>query len=344
MWADATCSTAPTSAGSPSDLAPERVPRHVGVMLDGNRRWARARGAGTGEGHQAGADKIEHLLALVRGGRRRGVTLWLLSTDNLSRPAEGAASRCCSIIETAVADLADERPLAAAPRRGARPAAARRPPRRLKASADATRGGRRAARQRRRRLRRAPRDRRRRARRCSSSTPTRGTPHRAARRGPRRRAHRRAPLHQGPARPRPRHPHLGGAAARRLPALAERHSRSSTSARPTGPTSARSTSCARCAPIAERDRRFGPTGGPERCRGGAGPHPSRPSQRPQRRPVGRPNGRKTIGADTPMEPAAPVCYARMKKSVSSQRFSARPSDGALTSRRSDVASVRPGES
>ena len=44
------------------DLPKEALPRHVAVMLDGNRRWARARGAGTASGHQAGADKIEELL------------------------------------------------------------------------------------------------------------------------------------------------------------------------------------------------------------------------------------------------------------------------------------------
>ena len=36
------------------------VPRHVGIILDGNRRWARERGATTvATGHRRGADKIE---------------------------------------------------------------------------------------------------------------------------------------------------------------------------------------------------------------------------------------------------------------------------------------------
>ena len=40
-----------------------RVPRHVGVILDGNRRWARATGhRSVSEGHQRGADKIAELL------------------------------------------------------------------------------------------------------------------------------------------------------------------------------------------------------------------------------------------------------------------------------------------
>ncbi|GAB3880723.1 isoprenyl transferase [Terrabacter terrigena] len=88
------------------DLPKESLPRHVAVMLDGNRRWARARGAGTASGHQAGADKIEELLEWCREAGVEYVTLWLLSTDNLRRPEEELAP-LLKIIETAVADLAD---------------------------------------------------------------------------------------------------------------------------------------------------------------------------------------------------------------------------------------------
>jgi short-chain Z-isoprenyl diphosphate synthase len=88
------------------DLPREALPRHVAVMLDGNRRWARARGAGTASGHQAGADKIEELLEWCREAGVEYVTLWLLSTDNLRR-AEEELAPLLKIIETAVADLAE---------------------------------------------------------------------------------------------------------------------------------------------------------------------------------------------------------------------------------------------
>ncbi|MDQ2755901.1 MAG: isoprenyl transferase [Actinomycetota bacterium] len=82
------------------------VPRHVGVMLDGNRRWARANGFETHDGHQAGADKIKDLLDWCEGAGVEVVTLWLLSTDNLDRPRAEIVP-LLRIIETAVADLAD---------------------------------------------------------------------------------------------------------------------------------------------------------------------------------------------------------------------------------------------
>ena len=86
-------------------LPAERLPRHVGVMLDGNRRWARANGANTAEGHQAGAANISPLLGWCEEVGVEVVTLWLLSTDNLNRPA-AELTPLLGIIEDAVAGLA----------------------------------------------------------------------------------------------------------------------------------------------------------------------------------------------------------------------------------------------
>ncbi|WP_448631479.1 isoprenyl transferase [Cellulomonas soli] len=86
-------------------LAPDRVPRHVGVILDGNRRWARALGQSTATGHQRGADKIADLLEWSEDVGVEVVTLWMLSTDNLARPAE-ELEPLLVIIEDAVRALA----------------------------------------------------------------------------------------------------------------------------------------------------------------------------------------------------------------------------------------------
>ena len=87
-------------------LRDKPLPRHVGVMLDGNRRWAKLRGADSAEGHQAGADNIANLLSWCEEIGVEVVTLWLLSTDNLARPA-GELRPLLGIIERAVTDLAD---------------------------------------------------------------------------------------------------------------------------------------------------------------------------------------------------------------------------------------------
>jgi short-chain Z-isoprenyl diphosphate synthase len=75
-----------------ASLTPETLPRHVGVIVDGNRRWARAAGAGSAVGHAAGADNMERLLQWCDEVGVEVVTLWLLSTDNFNRPPEELAA------------------------------------------------------------------------------------------------------------------------------------------------------------------------------------------------------------------------------------------------------------
>jgi short-chain Z-isoprenyl diphosphate synthase len=86
----------------------DRLPKHVGVMLDGNRRWARAVGQDTAHGYRAGAANISPLLDWCEEVGVEVVTLWLLSTDNLHRPPDQLRG-LLGIIEDAVADLAAQR-------------------------------------------------------------------------------------------------------------------------------------------------------------------------------------------------------------------------------------------
>ena len=89
-------------------LPQDRLPKHIGVMLDGNRRWAKAVGADTAQGHRAGAANIEPLLGWCEETGIEVVTLWLLSTDNLNRPA-AELEALLAIIGDAVDSLADQR-------------------------------------------------------------------------------------------------------------------------------------------------------------------------------------------------------------------------------------------
>lgn len=88
-------------------IPPDRIPRHVGVILDGNRRWASLQGSSSSEGHRAGAAKIVEFLGWCDDVGVEVVTLWLLSTDNLARPAPELHS-LMSIIEDTVTDLVDQ--------------------------------------------------------------------------------------------------------------------------------------------------------------------------------------------------------------------------------------------
>jgi undecaprenyl diphosphate synthase len=69
-----------------ADLDPERIPRHVAIVMDGNGRWARQRGLPRTEGHKKGE---EALFDVVEGALEAGVghlTVYAFSTENWRRP------------------------------------------------------------------------------------------------------------------------------------------------------------------------------------------------------------------------------------------------------------------
>ena len=90
-----------------------QTPRHVGVILDGNRRWSKANPAADGDvstsrGHKAGAQKIIDLLDWCEESKVEVLTIWLLSNQNLNRaPAE--LEPLLQIIAETVNDLASRR-------------------------------------------------------------------------------------------------------------------------------------------------------------------------------------------------------------------------------------------
>lgn len=86
-------------------LAGASIPHHVGMIIDGNRRWARERALETAaHGHRAGAQKMREFLGWCDDLGIRVVTIYLLSTDNLSgRPTE----ELHQLFEI-IADLADD--------------------------------------------------------------------------------------------------------------------------------------------------------------------------------------------------------------------------------------------
>jgi len=90
------------------NLPADRLPKHVGVIVDGNRRWHRSFGGGTGSVYQAGADKIVEFLGWCEEVDVEVVTLWLLSTDNLTK-RESELGPLLDIIEALVDRLATER-------------------------------------------------------------------------------------------------------------------------------------------------------------------------------------------------------------------------------------------
>ena len=87
-----------------ASLDSSRLPRHIAVMADGNRRWAREAGfTDVSHGYRAGATKIAELLGWCDELGIDLVTIYLLSTENLGRDA----SELEELLQV-IADVVDE--------------------------------------------------------------------------------------------------------------------------------------------------------------------------------------------------------------------------------------------
>lgn len=92
-------------------LERDRLPRHIGVILDGHRRYARAEGlAEVHESYEVGAAKFFEFLEWTHEFDIHAVTCWLLSKENLQRPKEelgplcGVLARLVDRLPAAIAD------------------------------------------------------------------------------------------------------------------------------------------------------------------------------------------------------------------------------------------------
>lgn len=83
-------------------------PKHLGVILDGNRRFAKASGLPVHEGHRLGAKKIRQLLQWCGEFKIPVVTLWVFSTQNFSRDPSEVSALMQLFIDQARAMQTDE--------------------------------------------------------------------------------------------------------------------------------------------------------------------------------------------------------------------------------------------
>lgn len=76
-----------TKAASGTDSAAPRVPAHVAIIMDGNGRWAQARGLPRTAGHKKGAEALRELLQRCHEFGVRHLTIYAFSSENWTRPA-----------------------------------------------------------------------------------------------------------------------------------------------------------------------------------------------------------------------------------------------------------------
>lgn len=69
-----------------TNLDMDRIPRHIGIIMDGNGRWARRRGLPRSAGHKRGADIVETICDYCNGLGVEALTIYAFSTENWVRP------------------------------------------------------------------------------------------------------------------------------------------------------------------------------------------------------------------------------------------------------------------
>jgi short-chain Z-isoprenyl diphosphate synthase len=82
-----------------------QIPRHIGLIMDGNRRWARQLGmASPSLGHRYGAEHVDDLLSWCEAVGVQHVTVFVCSTENLVRRGDAEVAFLMRVIEQVVAD------------------------------------------------------------------------------------------------------------------------------------------------------------------------------------------------------------------------------------------------
>ena len=79
-------SSAPATGPATREGASDAVPEHVAIIMDGNGRWAKARGLPRAAGHERGVEALRNTVEVARTMGIRCVTVFSFSTENWRRP------------------------------------------------------------------------------------------------------------------------------------------------------------------------------------------------------------------------------------------------------------------
>ena len=69
-----------------AELDPDNIPKHIGIIMDGNGRWAAKRGLPRNAGHRAGAETLKKIVVYCNKIGVKCVTAYAFSTENWNRP------------------------------------------------------------------------------------------------------------------------------------------------------------------------------------------------------------------------------------------------------------------
>lgn len=83
----------------------QAIPRHIGIILDGNRRWAKKYGLPTYEGHLAGHDRVQEVSLAAFNSGVEYVSMYAFSTENWKRSQEEVDKLMNLVLKSLVSDV-----------------------------------------------------------------------------------------------------------------------------------------------------------------------------------------------------------------------------------------------
>ena len=85
-----------------------KLPKHIAIIMDGNRRWARKNGLPYGKGHEAGAENLQHIVEYCRDIGIKHLTVYALSTENWRKRSPLEVKNLFNLLVTIVKKKAEE--------------------------------------------------------------------------------------------------------------------------------------------------------------------------------------------------------------------------------------------
>ncbi|MGH8259976.1 MAG: polyprenyl diphosphate synthase [Steroidobacteraceae bacterium] len=92
---------------SPSDSMSVSLPRHIAIIMDGNGRWAAARGLPRHAGHKAGIEAVRGCVELCRARRVEALTIFAFSSENWLRPGDEVAQLMALFVDALDREIAE---------------------------------------------------------------------------------------------------------------------------------------------------------------------------------------------------------------------------------------------
>ncbi|PIS14777.1 isoprenyl transferase, partial [Candidatus Shapirobacteria bacterium CG09_land_8_20_14_0_10_39_12] len=89
-------------------LDKSNVPKHIAIIMDGNRRWAAGKGKSINEGHEAGAGNLDKIVKKAEDLGVKHLTVYTLSTENWRKRSAAEVKGIFDLLLQIIREKADE--------------------------------------------------------------------------------------------------------------------------------------------------------------------------------------------------------------------------------------------